>query len=318
MPSLKFLNNEFYLYVFLGFNVRIRKEGNSKNYFDKFQPLFKKMGTFQHHNVCLLLTSLLCLLLWTEAAEKRVHYVPSQVQPGHIITVFKHQPHHTMCTIHSSSIGNDFHKYFALVNQQILTTASNITRLQGKVVWFKTEFKSPTRKWTEVASMKIGNTIPDVHFSDTPYFGLISENQPIGTPVLGLDALVKSVQHMPKDCQLSLDSGDTQSFKLGMKPPQLVELTALVTFDREVKSSHYVMIKAECLTHAPAYAYVYIDVSDQNDNSPTFKSPNYFVNIKLEEMKKDKEIVKVRKKNSCMIFSLLSLIKLIASLISKR
>ena len=246
--------------------------------------------------VLLLTLSHLCCIVAT-SQPIRVLPVPSNAQPGHVITIL---PNQIRNGIYQMRVGErnspffqdedpteDTSKYFSVLDQGHLITTQNISHLDGKHVSLNVEHnhpEDPTQSWSQNVYLFItSKPLPGPQFTKQPYRGSLLENMPAGSAVTQLDDLRDAISQFASFANLTLVSGDTDLFSL--ETPEfhpdseqeglLPNLVAMGTFNHEERPDYSVTIEADDGSGIVTHAIIQIDIEDSNEHAPKFHLPYY-------------------------------------------
>ena len=242
--------------------------------------------------VLLVTLSQLCLIL-ANSQPIRVLPVPSNAQPGHVISML---PNQIRNGIYQMRVGErnspifrdedpeeDTSKYFSVLDQGHLITTQNISHLDGKHVSLNVENNHPvdsTQSWSQNVYLFVtSEPLPGPQFTKQPYRGSLLENMPPGSAVTQLDDLRDALSQVASFANLTLVSGDTDLFSLetpdsdqeGLVP----NLVAMETFNHEERPDYSVTIEADDGSGIITHAIIQIDIEDSNEHAPKFHLPHY-------------------------------------------
>ena len=246
--------------------------------------------------VLLLTLSQLCLIMAT-SQPIRVLPVPSNAQPGHVITILPNQIRNGIYQMrvgernspffHDEDPTEDTSKYFSALDQGHLITTQNISHLDGKHVSLNVEHNhpvDPTQSWSHNVYLFItSKPLPGPQFTKQPYRGSLLENMPAGSTVTQLDDLRDALSQFASFANLTLVSGDKDLFSL--ETPEfypdseqeglLPNLVAKKAFNHEERPDYSVTIEADDGSGIITHAIIQIDIEDSNEHAPKFHLPHY-------------------------------------------
>ena len=244
----------------------------------------------------LLVLTLLCWVVVLDATSPvsgTLLTVPIHAKPGHIISVLKTKEH-TKSQILLAASADGVTSYISLAQDGVLTVKTNVSHLADRTLPLTIQHQYLDQQWKQEIFLQFRHTVPKVQFSAVEYTGRISENEPTGTYVGDLKEFEKSIQSLPVDCVLTMESDEVDAFSLKRNSNLTTFIVSEMVFDREVKDLYSVVVKANCLGKVVVYTRVNVEVTDLNDNVPEFGTDFYMVNLKSTDLILNKEILQVK------------------------
>lgn len=223
--------------------------------------------------------------------NRHIGIVPHDVYPGYIVQTFQEQNPQHYNVYHL--LKTEYSSYFSILNNGQLMTVSKLTPLINKQIKLVVVEEIPNGNISHVLKLHVMNTRKMLRFSRDAYEGgTILENQPPYTRVIGLPSIyvVGEGLHPNSDSYPVLkhriiEGNEDEAFVLKHVNTEISQngshvnsykILSKKTFDREEKSHYNLTIQ---VTDAKGLdkitAKVFIEVLDENDNSPVFKTPIY-------------------------------------------
>ena len=200
--------------------------------------------------------------------------VPGQARPGHVVTMLPYTQGQMYSLRHP--MNPTAAQYFTVMDQGHLVTNTDISPLVGQSFKLHVEHELPSGLRLQTLQL---NVVPSTQFEfqGQPYTGHVTENQPAGTLVQGLEALSTACQTFPPQTVFTLVVGDVDIFQLNPtdETKGCLSLVTTQALDREDQKSYHVTIRAQN-GNQEAFAMMTIEVEDENDNVPTFHKPVFY------------------------------------------
>lgn len=223
--------------------------------------------------------------------NRHIGIVPHDVYPGYIIQTFPEQSpqHYNMYRLQKT----EYSSYFTIVNHGQLMTVSKLTPLVNKQLKLIVIEDGSNGTITHILKLHVINRSKMLRFSQNSYEGgTILENQPPFTRVIGLPSIyvIGEGLHTNSDSYPLLkhriiEGNEDDAFVMKHINTEISQNGSYVnsfkilskkSFDREEKSKYVLKIQ---VTDAKGIdkvtAKVFIEILDENDNSPVFKFPVY-------------------------------------------
>ncbi|XP_065207824.1 neural-cadherin isoform X2 [Planococcus citri] len=223
--------------------------------------------------------------------NRHIGIVPHDVHPGYIIQQFQEQnpQHYNVYRL----LKNDYSSYFSVLNNGQVMTVAKLNPLVNKQIKLIVIEEIPNGNITHILKLHVLNRSKMLRFSQPTYEGgKILENQPPFTRVSDLpsiyvigEGLHANPDTFPMLKHRIIEGNEDESFVMKHVKTEInqngsyvnyFKILAKKSLDREERNQYILHIQ---VTDAKGIdkvsAKVYIDVLDENDNSPVFKLPIY-------------------------------------------
>lgn len=223
--------------------------------------------------------------------NRHIGIVPHDVHPGYIIQTFQEQnpQHYNVYRL----LKSEYSSYFTVLNNGQVMTVAKLNSLINKQIKLIVLEEIPNGNITHILKLHVLNRNKMLRFSQDTYGGgKIMENQAAFTKVNDLptiyvvgEGLHSSADTFPMLKHRIIEGNEDDSFVMKHVKTEINQNGSYVNYfkiltkkplDREEKSQYALRIQ---VTDAKGIdkvsAKVFVEVLDENDNSPVFKLPIY-------------------------------------------